>query len=193
MRSFLPHILFSLTCVALPIAAEGDGVDFEKQIRPLLIARCGECHGPEDQQGGLRLDARHTALKGGDSGAVIVPGESGESELLRRVTSSDEDERMPPEGEPLREAEIVLLTHWIDGGAKWPETEYDRQAKIDPRLEHWAFQPLWTEEGGRLNEEVKRERSSIFCRGRSPHTDSPTVVRYAGAAADDRRGEQLQR
>ncbi|MBC8356203.1 MAG: DUF1553 domain-containing protein [Planctomycetes bacterium] len=142
MRSLLPHILSALACVILPITAEADEIDFEKQVRPLFIARCGECHGPKDQQSGLRLDARHAALKGGDSGVAIVPGNSGKSELLRRVTSSDKDERMPPEGDALSKPEVDLLTRWIDRGAAWPETEYDRLAKIDPRLEHWAFQPL---------------------------------------------------
>ncbi|MCB9937432.1 MAG: DUF1553 domain-containing protein [Planctomycetaceae bacterium] len=136
-------------------AARGDEFDFEAELRPLLIARCGECHGPQVQKGGLRLDARHTAFKGGDSGEVIVPGSSDESELLRRVSSDDADERMPPDGMPLAKDEIELLTRWIDSGADWPESDYDREAKRDRRLDHWAFQPFERDEGGGQKDEGK--------------------------------------
>ena len=184
MRSPLLYILSALTCVIVSVTAAADEIDFEKQVRPLLIARCGECHGPQDQQSGLRLDARHTAFRGGDSGVAIVPGKSGESELLRRVTSSDEDERMPPEGEALSAAEVDILTRWIDRGAVWPETEYDRLAKIDPRLEHWAFQPIGEVRGGRREaggnnaiddfvEEKLRENGLGF----SPRADRRTLIR----------------
>ncbi len=117
-------------------------VDFETQIRPILKTRCAECHGPNKQTSDLRLDARHTAFKGGVSGPVIEPRKSAESELIRRIESEDKDERMPPGAKPLPKAEIELLNKWINQGAKWPETEYDRQAVIDPRTKHWSFQPL---------------------------------------------------
>ncbi|HUG66694.1 MAG TPA: DUF1549 domain-containing protein, partial [Pirellulaceae bacterium] len=155
MRRFLSTILVSLSSVVPPNVACATEVDFEKQVRPLLLARCSECHGSQVQKGGLRLDARHFAFKGGDSGEVIVPGTSVDSELLRRVTSDDADERMPPEGKPLAKEEIELLTRWIDSGADWPESDYDREAKRDRRLEHWAFQPLWKDDAGRLNEEAQ--------------------------------------
>ena len=119
-----------------------DPVNFEQQIRPLLIQHCGKCHGPTTQKSGLRLDARHGAFKGGDSGPVIAPGKGTDSHLLRRVQSVDPDERMPPDGPPLEPNEIVLLQRWIDDGATWLETDYDREAAVDPRLQHWAFQPL---------------------------------------------------
>lgn len=117
-------------------------VDFEQQIRPLLQAACGDCHGPAVQKGGLRLDARHTAMRGGDGGPVWVAGRSADSELLRRVTSTDPDERMPPDGPALTPPQTELLRRWIDAGAVWPETDYDRQAAQDPRLQHWSFQAL---------------------------------------------------
>ena len=117
-------------------------IDFEQKIRPILRSHCGKCHGPESQNSDLRLDVRHAAFKGGVSGEVIVPGKSSESELIRRIQSSDEAERMPPDGKPLPKGEIELLRRWIDAGAVWPETEYDRQAKSDPRRDHWAFRPI---------------------------------------------------
>lgn len=117
-------------------------VDFESQIRPLLVQRCGECHGPKVQKSGLRLDARHAAMKGGDSGPAIVASRSADSELMRRVTSASSDDRMPPEGAALDSKEIELLRRWIDSGAEWPETDYDREAMKDPRRDHWSFQPI---------------------------------------------------
>ncbi|MEJ7591807.1 MAG: c-type cytochrome domain-containing protein [Planctomycetaceae bacterium] len=135
--------LIGIVLILLSLSAHGhEQVDFETQIRPLLVQHCGKCHGPATQKSGLRLDARHAAFKGGDSGPVIVPGNSGDSELLRRMQSVDPDERMPPDGPPLKENEIVLLQRWIDDGAQWPEADYDQEAAIDPRLQHWAFQPL---------------------------------------------------
>ena len=71
-------------------------IDFERQIRPLLVSHCGDCHGPDTQESHLRLDVKHRALKGGDFGPVIVAGKSGDSELIRRVTSTDEKKQMPP-------------------------------------------------------------------------------------------------
>ncbi len=116
-------------------------IDFEKQIRPLLTRHCGNCHGAKEQKSSLRLDARHAAFRGGDGGAVIVPGKPDESELLRRIRSTDDD-RMPPEGPALSSSETELLSRWIADGADWPESDYDRAAKVDPRLQHWSFQPL---------------------------------------------------
>lgn len=78
-------------------ARQSGAVNFERDIRPLLHARCVECHGPEKQQAGLRLDIKTSALKG----AVIIPGKSSESELIRRVSSVDPTERMPSKGDPL--------------------------------------------------------------------------------------------
>ena len=117
-------------------------VNFEQQIRPILTTHCSQCHGPEIQKSSLRLDAKHGAMKGGDGGPVIVAGHSADSELLRRITSSDKSERMPPDGAALTNSEIDLLQRWIDTGADWPETDYDRQAARDPRLDHWAWQPV---------------------------------------------------
>lgn len=114
-------ILISLTAATL--AARGQtpaAPDFDRDVRPIL-ARCTPCHGPEKQKGGLRLDRRGDALRGGDSGAVLVPGKSGDSLLLRRVGSQDKDERMPPNGEPLSPSQIAILRTWIDAGARWPE------------------------------------------------------------------------
>lgn len=131
---------------AAPNAADAPvTIDFERQIRPLLVSRCGDCHGPDTQESHLRLNVKHRALKGGDFGPVIVPGKAADSELIRRITSTDEKKQMPPDGDRLSAAEIALLQQWIDSGAAWPESETDRLAREgdrDPRLDHWAWQPV---------------------------------------------------
>ncbi|MBP88473.1 MAG: hypothetical protein CMJ64_17455 [Planctomycetaceae bacterium] len=114
-----------------------DEADYDRNIRGILSAKCFLCHGPDKQESGLRLDVRGRALAGGDSGVAIVPGKSGESALIGRVTSDNETDRMPPEGERLTAAQVDLLRRWIDQGGKGiPESNLDAAAK------HWAFQPI---------------------------------------------------
>ena len=105
--------------VPAAFAAENKPVDFARQIQPLLIKRCSECHGPDKPKNNLRLDRRADALKGGKSGLpAFVPGKSGESELIKRITTSNAEDIMPPKGEPLTAEQIALLRKWIDQGAE---------------------------------------------------------------------------
>lgn len=98
------------------------GVDYFKQIRPLLEARCYDCHQGGKAQGGLRVDDHQSMLKGGDSEEpAIVPGDLNHSTLLDRITSNDADIIMPPKGDPLTADEIALIQRWIKGGAVWPQ------------------------------------------------------------------------
>ncbi|MGE4003742.1 MAG: DUF1549 domain-containing protein, partial [Planctomycetaceae bacterium] len=120
-----------------PLAA-ADPVDFSKDIGSILAARCYECHGAETRESGLRLDRKSPALAGGDSGQVILPGDSAGSPLLQRITSEDPAKRMPPEGEPLTEDEIARLKAWIDAGAEWPDGIDGPKEQSD----HWAYQPI---------------------------------------------------
>ncbi len=116
-------------------------VDFERDIRPLLHNRCIECHGSDKQKSGLRLDHKAGALKGGAGGVVIVPGNSGASELIRRVTSSDKTEMMPPTGDRLTPREISLLKTWIDAGAYWPDDKTTAEARRAEK-DWWSIQPI---------------------------------------------------
>lgn len=119
-------------------------VDFERDIRPLLHARCVACHGPAAQKSALRLDQKAAAMKGGLGGPVIRPGRGAESELIRRVSSSEAAERMPPTGERLTPREIALLKAWIDGGALWPDDAKATvaEAKRAEKGSWWSLQPL---------------------------------------------------
>ena len=110
---------------------------FVRDIGPIFVEHCYECHGPDAQESGLRLDQRDAALAGGDSGPMFVAGKSDESELIRRVTA-DDDERMPPpddNNKPLSEAQIAKLRTWIDAGAEWPEGAAAGSS-------HWSFRPI---------------------------------------------------
>lgn len=132
-----------LACVAsfgagtvLRAAGDEQPVDFVRDVQPILEARCYKCHGAARHEGGLRLDVRSLAQRGGDSGPVLVPGDAAASALIERLRSSDPDLRMPAEGEPLEPAQIEAIVRWIDQGAQWP----DAAAGSDP-AQHWAFQP----------------------------------------------------
>ncbi len=109
-------------------------VDFARDVQPVLATKCVRCHGPRKQEGGLRLDLRSRARQGGDTGPAL--GKTGE--LLRRVTSGDDNLRMPPGGEPLAAPEVDRLRAWIEKGAPWP----DSLAGKDPFAAHWAFRPV---------------------------------------------------
>jgi cytochrome c553 len=110
--------------------------NFERDIRPLLLARCSECHGAQKQMAGLRFDRKASAMK------VIAPGKSRESELIRRVTSADKTDMMPPAGERLSPREISLLKAWIDAGANWPESEKTVAEARRADKSWWSLQPI---------------------------------------------------
>ncbi len=121
-----------------PVAA-AEGVDYLKQVKPLLEARCYSCHGTLKQKGKLRLDTASLAIKGGGSGPAVVAGDPAKSELLGRVSAKGK-ERMPPEheGEPLTGPQVELLRKWIAAGSPHPA---DETPEADPR-DHWAFKPV---------------------------------------------------
>jgi len=119
-----------------PAVGTGTGPDYRREIQPILKTHCFGCHGAEKQEAGLRLDIRSQALSGGDSGIAIVPGNSVQSRLMRRITASRTAERMPPEGTALREADIGLIREWIDQGARGMPVDGNSESR------HWAFQPI---------------------------------------------------
>ena len=123
---------------------------FEQKIRPILAARCFECHGDKKQEGSLRLDSRALAIKGNESGPAIVPGKPDESRLVEVVGYQDAI-RMPPK-QKLADAEIALLAEWIKLGAPFPAPaaatgpalgELATPAGIvKARATHWSYQPI---------------------------------------------------
>jgi len=124
------------------ILQENAPIDYARQVKPLLAARCLACHGALKQEGSLRLDTASSIKSGGDSGPAIESGQSGKSLLIDRVTSQDESLHMPPHesGTALSAAEVAVLSRWIDEGASAPT---DEKPESDPK-EHWAFQRIKT-------------------------------------------------
>jgi hypothetical protein len=121
---------------------------FEKQIRPLLIEHCLECHGPEKQEGGLNLATRESLIRGGDSGAAVVTGNPAESLLIEAVEYLGEP-KMPPGGK-LPPEKIEQLRNWIASGAAWPQgsplsdaAATTRRFELTEKQQRWwAFQAV---------------------------------------------------
>ena len=139
---FLAFALIFATA-AIGIAAESD-ITYERDIRPILKTHCFHCHGEGDElAGGLDVRLRRWIVKGGESGAAVVPGKSGESLLLERLLAAD----MPPEEVESRptDAEVQLIEAWITDGAKTarkePETISEAYVTEEERS-FWAFQPV---------------------------------------------------
>jgi hypothetical protein len=121
-----------MLCVGVmprPASGQGAPVVFSRDVLPILSENCFACHGPDHKarKADLRIDTKDGALRALDP--IIVPGKSGESEMIARIVSQDADEVMPPpkSGKTLSPGQVELLKRWIDQGAPWGK--------------HWAFEP----------------------------------------------------
>jgi hypothetical protein len=123
---------------------------FEQKIRPVLVERCYQCHNAtsEKLKGGLHLDSREGALKGGDTRAAIVPGDPDKSLLIEAIRYENTDLQMPPK-KKLAEAVVSDFVSWVKMGAPWPEVvAQNKEAKtssfnLEQRREHhWAWYPI---------------------------------------------------
>ena len=95
-------------------------VDFARDVRPIFQRSCLKCHGAEKRKGGLRLDQQRFAMRGGESGAAIVPKDVKGSLLIKLISLPPDDEDvMPEKGKLLPPSEIALLTRWVEEGAVW--------------------------------------------------------------------------
>lgn len=119
----------------LPPAAERK-VDFVRDIQPILAEHCNHCHGSDEQQGYLRLDAKAIVLRGGQSGPLLVAGKSADSLLVQRIAGLGTEKRMPLEDEPLSDEQIGLIRAWIDQGATWPDGVGSNATEV---AKHWAY------------------------------------------------------
>jgi len=139
MKSIVTGFLIAIYLGVLPAAAiclaattAGEIPDYLRDVRPILSENCFQCHGMDEKsrQSGLRLDLLETATRGGESGEpAIVAGNPDASQLIHRITVSDESERMPPADAkpPLTTEKVEILRKWIAGGA--------------PYQKHWALIP----------------------------------------------------
>ena len=130
-------VCYLITFILIAGAAFPADVDYLRDIKPVLKAKCYSCHGAIKQEASLRLDTVEFMRTGGDTGPALKTGDELHSDLLFRVTAPDESERMPPEGEPLSLEQIEQVEEWLSAGANGPT---DEQPQANPRT-HWAFQP----------------------------------------------------
>jgi hypothetical protein len=154
MPRLLCCVTLVLTLAAVPCAAAEkpatpeEAQFFETRVRPVLADNCFRCHGPAKQRGGLRVDSRTALLAGGDRGPAVVPGDPGNSLLIRAVGHAD-DLKMPP-AKKLPAPQAADLARWVRLGAPWPGAEEPAPATVqrgefritDRDRAHWAFQPV---------------------------------------------------
>jgi len=123
----------------LAAQASQSQVDFKRDIEPIFAANCYQCYGAKKASSQLRLDVKAAAMKGGLSGAVIVPGNSKDSRLLHRIQGLNDEARMPIGGAPLKADQIALIKRWIEEGASWPENQSAIRNPQSAIQQHWAF------------------------------------------------------
>ncbi|AMV32177.1 Planctomycete cytochrome C [Pirellula sp. SH-Sr6A] len=151
----------------------------------ILKDHCTECHGSDSQESRLRLDSLEGAIRGGDFGPAILPGDATNSELVRRVTSRNQEQRMPPDGPGLTVLQIETLRTWVDSLPKGMTLE-SASAPLDPSIHnHWAWQPIAdpvvgafpqpnrAEEAGDKAVEIDRNPIDIFVRTTLRHRGLP--------------------
>jgi mono/diheme cytochrome c family protein len=125
-HSVIATLLFTLLLCAGSAHGEEGKIDFAREVQPIFAKKCYKCHGPGEAEGGLRLNSREATLAKLESDEfAVVPGKADSSAIVHRITSTDKDERMPPEGKPLTEKETAAIRKWIEQGAQWGT--------------HWAF------------------------------------------------------
>lgn len=171
-------MLVPIGVVLLGIAVldDGDRVEYNRDVRPILSDRCFACHGPDPKarKAELRLDIRDDAVRDRDGAAAIVPGKPDESTLVERIFSDEDDERMPPRGlhKDLTDAQKDLLKRWVEQGAVYQP--------------HWAYVPIRkpavpaVQDGSLVRNEVDRfVQAPLEARKLrpSPEADRRTLVR----------------
>lgn len=132
-------IVFGLLCGRSSGADDAGEELFEREIRPLLVEKCSECHTGSKSSGGLNLESRQGLLEGGDSGPSLDLDRPEASLLLRAVRRSD-DLAMPPE-DSLSPREIAAVESWVKLGAPWTKTSRILSPAEQRAKDHWAFQP----------------------------------------------------
>jgi hypothetical protein len=193
-------LLPSLTVVA-------DEIQFNRDVRPILANHCFTCHGPDSatRKAGLRLDRRESAMQKAESGErTIVPGNLQASELLRRITAKDDDERMPPAdgAKPLSAKQITTLKTWIEQGAAYqPHWAYipPTQQKIPkvigsawPRNKIDHFVLARTERAG-LKQAREASRETLIRRVSFDLTGLPPTLKHVDAFLSDESPKSYER
>ena len=140
-------LLLLAFCVtsAVPLFA-AEVPDFERDVAPILVNHCLECHQPNKKSGGLNLVTSAALLAGGEQGAAIVAGKAGDSLLLERITSGEMPPRDSKESKPVSAEQIKAIRAWIDAGAVWPKDRelgvHEKSVDLTKARQFWSFQPI---------------------------------------------------
>ena len=113
---------------------------FEKQVRPLLVEHCSECHGAKKSEAGLRLDTKRGFIKGSDTGPIVVAGNVNGSRLMKVLSYREGETQMPPKAK-LPDEKIAVFKKWLELGSPWPD-EAAGAGGGSAAKNHWAFQPV---------------------------------------------------
>jgi mono/diheme cytochrome c family protein len=172
IRLSVPTILL-LVSAAWSASAQDAATDvFAKEVWPVLQARCVECHGPDRQKAGMRLDSPEAIAKGSENGPVLVAGKPDESLLLKRISLPPDDvDIMPPKGDPLTKEQIEAIRRWVEGGASFGDWK-GADAPAPPTATATAEKPA---------EELAPAEASI--QTAAPTSDAAIADPYATLAA----------
>ena len=173
---------------------------FTTKVKPLLEARCFECHGPDTKvlKGGLSLASRAAMLRGGDSGAAIVPGKPNESLLVKAINYVDFE--MPPKSR-MPDGEVAILTEWVKRGAPWSVGKDDPDHELKPetfplaerKAKHWAWKPIGHFDAPKVRQPFQADpKSNATAFRNSDHIDQFILAKLeerglSHAAPTDRR------
>lgn len=146
MKIVFGALLFCMVGLIAPVRSNAQTIEngndyFESKVRPILLNRCGKCHGADKQWGDLRLDSRETALRGGESGVSIIAGKPDDSLLIKAVRRTGDVSPMPPE-ETLEPHEVEALTHWVEIGTPWPDVEGVLASPMAAADSLWSLKPV---------------------------------------------------
>ena len=192
MRRTLPSLTIALSIVVILSActcraddtASGRAVEFTRDVLPILSRACFDCHGPDAQESGLRLDVKQIAFNSGELfGRAIIPGDAAGSPLVQFIAGEGELE-MPPSGAKLSAEEVAIVRAWIDTGAKWPGP-VDQPVTAPLKSDHWSLQPLATTEPPTPNDAWVATGVDAFILAKlhdagltpSPRADRRTLIR----------------
>ncbi len=171
---FVLQRIMLVTAVFLLPSIKTQGVDFERDVEPILRNHCQECHGQDEQESKFRVDRLASLLRGGESGEpAVVPSAPDRSFLIKVIRHQEVGLEMPPDGR-LGEGEIKTLEAWIESGAKTPERYGPPKETIE--LTHWAFLPV-NDSGSSSIDQLIQDRLAKSGLSKSPRADRATLIR----------------
>jgi len=169
-------VIAALLCLGWK-APNSVAVDFARDVKPVLEAKCLSCHNPNNAKGEALLSDAASVLSA--SAKLIVPGDARASRVYQVVIPGRSGERpeMPEKGDPLTPQEVELLKQWIDAGANWPAQLVLREASKADRS-WWAYQPLDEPRHASIDAYVEARLRADGLR-RNPPADRRTLIRRA--------------